>query len=71
MVSSEEWQVSCRDVAGKRRTMAVYVKQGNVVVVAPPGETAVLAPLEAGRLRAAIREAVVTAAAPEQSISDQ
>lgn len=51
--------------------MAVYVQQGNVVVVAPPGETAVLAPLEAGRLRAAIREAVVAAAAPEQSISDQ
>ncbi|MCX2733518.1 hypothetical protein OOZ19_25025 [Saccharopolyspora sp. NFXS83] len=71
MVSSEQWQVSCRDVAGKRRSMAVYVKQGNVVVVAPPGETAVLAPLEAGRLRAAIREAVVAAAAPEQSISDR
>ncbi|GAB2686517.1 hypothetical protein GCM10027271_56550 [Saccharopolyspora gloriosae] len=71
MVSSEQWQVSCRDVAGRRRSMAVYVQQGNVVVVAPPGETAVLAPLEAGRLRAAIREAVVAAAAPEQSISDQ
>ncbi|MCA1194427.1 hypothetical protein [Saccharopolyspora sp. 6V] len=71
MADDEQWQVSCRDVAGRRRNMAVYVNQGNVVVVAPPGETAVLAPLEAGRLRAAIREAVVAAAAPEHTISDR
>jgi hypothetical protein len=35
-----------------------------VVLVAPPGETAVLAPLEVGRLRAALRDAVVTASEP-------
>ena len=62
-----EWQVNCRDVAGRRRNMAVFVNEGSVVVVAPPGEAAVLAPLEAGRLRAALREAVVAAAAvPER-----
>ncbi|MEU6129450.1 hypothetical protein ABZ805_09780 [Saccharopolyspora sp. NPDC047091] len=71
MTDNEQWQVSCRDVAGRRRNMAVYVNQGNVVVVAPPGETAVLAPLEAGRLRAAIREAVVSAAAPEHPVPDR
>lgn len=63
MGESMEWQVTCHDVAGRRRNMAVFVNEGNVVVVAPPGETAVLAPLEAGRLRAALREAVVAAAA--------
>ncbi|MGP4021360.1 hypothetical protein [Saccharopolyspora sp. 5N708] len=45
--------------------MSVFVNQGSVVVVAPPGETAVLSPLEVGRLRAALRDAVVQAAAQE------
>jgi hypothetical protein len=31
------------------------------VLVAPPGETAVLLPLDVGRLRAALRDAVVDA----------
>jgi hypothetical protein len=57
-----EWLVSCRDVAGRRRDIAVFVDQGHVVLVAPPGETAILAPLEVGRLRAALREAVVDTA---------
>lgn len=63
--SQKEWLVSCRDVAGRRRDLAVFVDQGHVVLVAPPGETAVLAPLEVGRLRAALRDAVVSAAATE------
>lgn len=65
MDSHKEWLVSCRDVAGRRRDLAVFVDQGHVVLVAPPGETAVLAPLEVGRLRAALRDAVVRAAATE------
>ncbi|GAA2820830.1 hypothetical protein [Saccharopolyspora taberi] len=63
MDATGEWRVSCRDVAGRRRDVSVLVNQGNVVVVAPPGETAVLSPLEVGRLRAALRDAVVAAAA--------
>lgn len=58
-----EWSVSCRDAAGRRRDMTVFVSDGDVVMVAPPGETAVLAPLEVGRLRAVLRDAVVSAAA--------
>ncbi|NYI86211.1 hypothetical protein HNR68_004841 [Saccharopolyspora hordei] len=54
--------MSCRDVAGRRRDLSVFINQGDVVVVAPPGETAVLSPLEVGRLRAALRDAVVSAA---------
>jgi len=34
-----------------------------VVALAPPGEMAVLAPLEVGRLRAALRDAVLDAQA--------
>lgn len=62
----KEWLVACRDLAGRRRDLAVFVDQGHVVLVAPPGETAVLAPLEVGRLRAALRDAVVQAASIEQ-----
>lgn len=65
MVSRKEWAVSCRDVAGRRRDLTVFVSQGHVVVVAPPGETAILEPLEVGRLRAALREAVVNASVPD------
>ncbi|ASO18943.1 hypothetical protein FHR81_001209 [Actinoalloteichus hoggarensis] len=56
-----QWSVNCRDVAGRKRDLTVYVNEGQIVIVAPPGETAVLAPLEVGRLRAALRDAVVTA----------
>ena len=62
MDATGAWLVSCRDVAGRRREVSVSVNQGNIVVVAPPGETAVLSPLEVGRLRAALRDAVVSAA---------
>ena len=59
--AKEEWQVSCRDIASRRRDMTVFVSQGHVVVTVPPGEAAVLTPLEVGRLRAALRDAVVSA----------
>ncbi|QIZ36236.1 hypothetical protein [Saccharopolyspora sp. ASAGF58] len=62
---ARQWHVSCRDVAGRRRDMSVLINQGNVVVIAPAGETAVLSPLEVGRLRAALRDAIVVAAAME------
>jgi len=65
VVSRKEWAVSCRDVAGRRRDLTVFVSQGHVVVVAPPGETAILEPLEVGRLRAALREAVMNASVPD------
>ncbi|MGH3861458.1 MULTISPECIES: hypothetical protein [Actinokineospora] len=61
MSNSKEWSVSCRDIAGRRRDVTVFVRQGRVVLVAPPGETAILSPLDVGRLRAALRDAVVDA----------
>lgn len=56
-----EWSVTCRDIAGRRRDLTILAHAGQVVLVSPPGELAVLAPLEVGRLRAALRDAVVDA----------
>ncbi|QFU87334.1 hypothetical protein YIM_10645 [Amycolatopsis sp. YIM 10] len=64
----DEWSVSCRDLAGRKRDLTVFVSSDKVVLVAPPGEAAVLAPLDVGRLRAALRDAVVTVA---QTSADQ
>ncbi|MFC0113557.1 hypothetical protein [Kibdelosporangium aridum] len=61
MNTRKEWSVSCRDIAGRRRDLTVFVSGGRVVLVSPPGETAVLTPLDVGRLRAALRDAVVDA----------
>ncbi|TCO45841.1 hypothetical protein [Actinocrispum wychmicini] len=63
MNARKEWSVSCRDIAGRRRDLTVFVSSGRVVLVSPPGETAVLSPLDVGRLRAALRDAVVDASA--------
>ncbi len=59
--SHREWSVNCRDIAGRKRDVTVFVRQGQVVLVAPPGETAILSPLDVGRLRAALRDAVIDA----------
>jgi hypothetical protein len=55
----KDWLVSCKDSAGRRRDIVVFTDRGRVVLVSPPGETAVLSPLEVGRLRAALRDAVL------------
>ncbi|WP_370468973.1 hypothetical protein [Amycolatopsis sp. YIM 10] len=68
MAVRDEWSVSCRDLAGRKRDLTVFVSSDKVVLVAPPGEAAVLAPLDVGRLRAALRDAVVTVA---QTSADQ
>jgi hypothetical protein len=57
----KEWWITCRDIAGRRRELQVIARRGQVVLVAPPGETAVLTPLNVGRLRAALRDAVLAA----------
>ncbi|MEU4739684.1 hypothetical protein AB0G02_04355 [Actinosynnema sp. NPDC023658] len=67
MSTGKEWQITCRDIASRRRDMTVFVSQGHVVVTVPPGEAAVLTPLEVGRLRAALRDAVVNASGTPES----
>ena len=61
MSAHREWTVDCLDIAGRHRDLQVFVRQGRVVLVAPPGEIAFLTPLDVGRLRAALRDAVVDA----------
>jgi hypothetical protein len=57
--TQDEWAVPCRDLAGRRRELTVFVNAGRVVLIAPPGEAAVLTSLDVGRLRAALRDAVL------------
>ena len=62
MPNRDEWSITCRDLAGRRRDVTVFVSSDKVVLVAPPGEAVVLGPLDVGRLRAALRDAVVVVA---------
>ena len=59
MAVRKDWLISCRDAAGRRRDIVVFTDRGRVVLVSPPGETAIMVPVEVGRLRAALREAVL------------
>ncbi|MCP2260572.1 hypothetical protein LX15_004290 [Streptoalloteichus tenebrarius] len=51
------WRIGCRDVANRECHLTVLVDRDRVVLVGPPGETAVLSAGQLGRLRAALREA--------------
>ena len=53
------WMAACRDVAARRREIIVLTTDDRVVLVFPPGEVVILKPLQAGRLRAALRDAVL------------
>jgi hypothetical protein len=66
----DEWSISCRDLAGRRRDVTVFVSSDKVVLVVPPGEAAVLGPLDVGRLRAALRDAVVVVARTPEDEAD-
>jgi len=56
--------VPCRDGNGHRTELVVALDRERVVLGRPSGEVVVLTPLEAGRLRAAIRDLVLE---PEQN----
>lgn len=51
------WQIHCRDVVNRERCLTVVVDKGRVVLMGPPGETAVLSAGELGQLRTVLREA--------------
>ncbi|WP_298176442.1 hypothetical protein [Saccharomonospora sp.] len=68
MSARDEWAVPCRDLAGRRRELTVFVNAGRVVLIAPPGEAAVLTSLDVGRLRAALRDAVIQAGHPNDEL---
>lgn len=70
VVTRDEWTVPCRDLAGRKRHLTVLVSGERVVLIAPPGEAAVLAPLDVGRLRAVLRDAVIGVAQDDASAVD-
>ncbi len=51
------WRISCGDVINRDRCLTVLVEKNRVVLVGPPGETAVLTSGQLGQLRIALREA--------------
>lgn len=51
------WRVRCGDVISRDRCVTVFVEDGQVVLVGPPGETARLTAGQLGQLSAALHEA--------------
>lgn len=51
------WRIHCSDMINRDRCVTVFVDDGEVVVVGPPGETARLSAGQVGQLRAALNEA--------------
>nr|WP_307849494.1 hypothetical protein [Qaidamihabitans albus] len=51
------WRVQCGDMISRERCVTVFVDEGEVVLVGPPGETARLTGGQLGQLRAALNEA--------------
>lgn len=58
------WSVVCRDFAGRERTLRVVARGAEVVLVAPPGETAMLDRAALAQLRSAVVQAAQVANAP-------
>jgi hypothetical protein len=54
---ARQWRVRCQDVANRERFVTLFVEHGRVVLVGPPGESAVLSPTQLNQLRAALQEA--------------
>jgi hypothetical protein len=63
-MNSGSWTVMCRDFAGRERPLRVLVCGSQVVIMAPPGESAVLDPAEAARFRSAVTTATASATTP-------
>lgn len=51
------WRIRCGDMIHRDRCVTVFVDNGEVVVVGPPGETARLTDGQVGQLRTALNEA--------------
>jgi hypothetical protein len=49
--------MTCSDFAGRQRTVSVYAARGQVVMVAPPAEVAIMTGAEVDQLCAALIQA--------------
>jgi hypothetical protein len=59
--ADSHWWVACADPFGRSRAMNVLVQRGQVVVVAPPGESAVLDARQTRQLGRALADAAASA----------
>lgn len=57
LIGRRTWRINCGDVVDRERSLTVLVERNRVVLVGPPGETAVLTPGQLSQLRTALREA--------------
>jgi hypothetical protein len=64
------WWVECADPFGRCRAMNVVVQHGRVVVVAPPGESAVLSAEQTRELGTALAKAASAAPPPDSATAD-
>ena len=60
-MNSGPWTVRCRDFVGRERPLHVLVRGSQVVIVAPPGESAVFDAGDAVRFRSAVTSATEAA----------
>jgi len=58
---NQRLEVRCRDSSGKNQTLILHCEDGEIALTTPAGERLLLAPLQAGRLRAALRDLVINA----------
>lgn len=57
--------VKCRDIAGRTKRLVITpTEDGTIALILPPGEMAELDPLAVGRLRAALRDAILATEHP-------
>jgi hypothetical protein len=56
-VAEPRWDVGCRDPFGRDRALTVLVERGRVLLVPPPGASAVLSAQQTRRLGQALDQA--------------
>lgn len=61
MSARKDWPINCQDAVGRRRDLIVVADGERVVLVTPPGGTAVLTLSEVDRLRTALLDAIAEA----------
>jgi hypothetical protein len=61
LAAQGHWWVECADPFGRCRAMNVVVRHGRIVVVAPPGESAVLSADQTRLLGTALAKAAASA----------
>ncbi|OXM44117.1 hypothetical protein CFP75_35565 [Amycolatopsis alba DSM 44262] len=69
MTNTGPWSIACRDVTGREGTLCVAVRDSEVVVVAPPGESLILDYGAAAKFRSAVMKAAEVAATPVSTTS--